>query len=171
MERSCLFSDSAQPCWPLTKYATILAKGIHSFKYFCHYDFFTVSATTTWLPLSRILWALAALGASALITNDIQTMFHHIERLACSALIPHLSPNSNELKGSFHTNCFFRMIVQAINCREAFLVYWEIRPNEINTRSLLIRICSASEQNTCRCLDRNKARKFESIFPIRDADT
>lgn len=38
---------------------------------------------------------------------------------------------------------------------------------EICTRPLLIGNCSASEQ---KCLDRKKARKFESIFPIRDAD-
>ncbi len=58
---------------------------------------------------------------------------NRIERLVCSALIPHLSPNSNKLKGSFHTNCFFRTIIQAINCKEALLVFREIRPNEINT--------------------------------------
>lgn len=95
----------------------------------------------------------------------------HIERLACSTLSHHCSPSGNELKGSFHTNCFFRIIIRAINCKEALAVYREIHTNEINTRLLLIQIRSASEQKTCWCLDREKARKFESIFPIRDADS
>lgn len=169
MEHSCLFSDSTLPRWPLTKYATTLAKGIHSFKYFLPLWFFyslRCSNMVTFVKnINSVTWSSARLFSSY-----YKWYSNHIERLACSALIPHLSPNSNELKGSFHTNCFFRMIIQAINCKEALLVYREIRPNEINTRSPLIRICSASEQNACWCLDRKKARKFESIFPIRDAD-
>lgn len=43
-------------------------------------------------------------------------------------------------------------------------------PNVINSRPLLIGICSASEQNARQRPDGEKAGKFESIFPIRDAD-
>lgn len=168
MKHSCLFPDATLACWPLTKNATTFVKAIHCFKYFfCHNDSFIVSAATTCeLPLSRI----SSVYHYTTLSSHHKWYSDHKERLACSALIHQHSPSSNELKGSFHTNCFFRIIIPAINCKEALVVYREIRPNEINTRSLLIQICSASQQKTCWRLDREKARKFESIFPIRDAD-
>lgn len=144
-------------------------KGIHSFKYF-----FAIMILSLYLLLQHAGYLCQEYHLCN--TTQLSVFVHHkwysdhIERLACSALIHQRSPSGNELKGSFHTNCFFRIIIRAINCNEALIVCREICPNEINTRSLLIQICSASQQKTCRRLDREKARKFESIFPIRDAD-
>lgn len=135
MEHSCLFPDSTLQCWPLTKCATTLAKGIHSFKYFLPLWFFYSLCCYNMVTFVKNINSVTSSSSQCFNSCGIQTT----ERLACSALIPHLSPNSNELERSFHTNCFFRMIIQAINCKEVLLVYREIRPNEINTRSLLIR--------------------------------
>lgn len=163
MKHSCLFSDSALLCWPLTKYATTLTKGIHSFKYFLPLWFFCSLCCYNMVTFVKNMNCVT-LNTSQCFSPYNKLYSDHIERLACSALSPHLSPNSNEFKGSFHTNCFFRMIIQAINCKEALVVYREIRPNEINTRSILSQICSASGQNTCWCWTERRRGSLNQYF-------
>lgn len=107
MEHSCLFSDSTLPCWPLTKYATILAKGIHSFKYILPLWFFYSLCCFNMVTFVKNINCLT-LSSLRCFGCYYRWYSNHREGVVCSALIPHLSPNSNELKGSFHTNCFFQ---------------------------------------------------------------
>lgn len=148
----------------------LLQKGIHSFKYFLPLWFLYILCCWDTVTFVRIIKCVR-LSSSQCFRFHYKWYSSHIERLACSALNPHPSlPIVMNWRDHFILNCFFRMIIQAINCKEALAVRREIRPNEINTRSLLTPICSAADQNTCWRLNWKKARKFESIFPIRDAD-